>query len=118
MFRIDLEAIGINYVTEAGIAGFHGLRHTFVSNLATGGVHLKVAQQLARHSTITLTMDRYSHLELIDMTAGLSARPNVIVSESHTMRVIGAIDQTPENADSICIKSCTRPVQLNRFQPL
>ena len=43
------------------IVEFHALRHTFISNLAAGGVHPKTAQVLARHSTITLTMDRYSH---------------------------------------------------------
>jgi hypothetical protein len=35
----------------------YALRHTFISNLAAGGVHPKTAQGLARHSTITLTMD-------------------------------------------------------------
>ena len=43
------------------VAYFHALRHTFITMLASSGVHAKVAQQLARHSTITLTMDRYSH---------------------------------------------------------
>ncbi|MGA2500924.1 MAG: tyrosine-type recombinase/integrase, partial [Tepidisphaeraceae bacterium] len=42
-------------------ADFHALRHTFISNLVAGGVHPKTAQRLARHSVITLTMDRYCH---------------------------------------------------------
>ncbi len=42
-------------------ADFHALRHTFISNLAAGGVHPKIAQTLARHSTFALTMERYSH---------------------------------------------------------
>ena len=41
---------------------FHALRHTFITGLVTGGVNPKVAQTLARHSVITLTMDRYTHL--------------------------------------------------------
>jgi hypothetical protein len=36
---------------------FHSLRHQNVSNLAVAGVHPKIAQTLARHSTITLTLD-------------------------------------------------------------
>ncbi len=32
-----------------------------ITNLASGGVHPKTAQSLARHSDITLTMNRYSH---------------------------------------------------------
>lgn len=41
---------------------FHALRHSFVSYLIRGGVQPKVTQRLARHSSITLTMDRYTHL--------------------------------------------------------
>jgi hypothetical protein len=56
------ESAFLAYEDEEGrFADFHALRHTFLTNLARSGVHPKVAQQLARHSTITLTMDRYSH---------------------------------------------------------
>ncbi len=40
-------------------ADFHALRHSFITMLASSGVHPKVAQQLARHSTITLTFDHH-----------------------------------------------------------
>ena len=56
-------------------ADFHALRHTFITMLASSGVHPKVAQQLARHSTITLTMDRYSHTKLADLTAAVGTLP-------------------------------------------
>ena len=55
MLRNDLEAGGIPCITADGIADFHSLRHTFISNLAACGIHPKLAQQLARHSTIALT---------------------------------------------------------------
>ncbi|MCX7422837.1 MAG: tyrosine-type recombinase/integrase [Planctomycetia bacterium] len=77
MLRIDLDAAGIAYTTDDGIADFHSLRHSFISNLVSGGVHPKLAQQLARHSSITLTMDRYSHVGLLDMTAALESLPTV-----------------------------------------
>ena len=35
----------------------------------------KVAQTLARHSTISLTMDRYTHLGTDDLVAGLKRLP-------------------------------------------
>lgn len=54
---------------------FHALRHQFISNLARGRVHVKEAQQLARHSTITLTMDCYTHLGIVDLTSALDALP-------------------------------------------
>lgn len=57
MLRQDLEAIGIEQKDSAGrIADFHTLRHTFVTMLARSGVHPNVAQKLARHSSIGLTM--------------------------------------------------------------
>ena len=59
IMRLDLKAAGIDYVDESGkVADFHSLRHTFITSLANAGIHPSVAQALARHSTITLTMDR------------------------------------------------------------
>jgi len=78
MLRADLQAAGIPYRDGAGcVADFHALRHTFVSNLAAGGVHPKDAQTLARHSTITLTMDRYTHRGVGDVAAALDALPDL-----------------------------------------
>jgi len=63
MLRRDLRAAGVPYRDSQGrVVDFHALRHTFVSNLARSGVHPKTAQDLARHSTITLTMDTYTHV--------------------------------------------------------
>ena len=64
------------YRDAAGrVLDFHALRHTFVTNLARAGVHPKVAQQLARHSTITLTMDRYSHTVMGELSEALEKLP-------------------------------------------
>jgi site-specific recombinase XerD len=43
---------------------FHSLRHSFITNVVQGGASAKEAMQLARHSTVTLTLDRYSHVGL------------------------------------------------------
>lgn len=59
------------------VAGFHALRHTFVTNLARAGVHPKQAQDLARHSDINLTMSRYSHTLMADRAAALKALPGL-----------------------------------------
>ncbi len=64
------------YTDSAGrVADFHALRHTFISNLARAGVHPKNAQALARHSTITLTMDHYTHTILGDLAADVAKLP-------------------------------------------
>jgi integrase len=76
MLRGDLETAGIPYADEAGrVLDFHSTRHTFISRLAEGGVHPKMAQTLARHSSITLTMDFYTHLSIHDQTAALEKLP-------------------------------------------
>jgi integrase len=41
---------------------FHDLRHSHASHLLAKGVHPKVVQERLGHSSITITMDRYSHV--------------------------------------------------------
>lgn len=63
---------------EAGrVMDFHALRHGFITYLVTANVPPKVAQMLARHSTISLTMDRYTHLGIVDLVDGLKRLPTV-----------------------------------------
>ena len=73
--RRDLKLAGIPFETGEGVVDFHALRHTFISRLAESGVHPKVAQVLARHSSITLTMDRYSHVNRVNLRAALDQTP-------------------------------------------
>ena len=54
---------------------FHGLRHSFISALVRAGVTPAVAMKLARHSTITLTIDRYTHVSAQDAAAGIDRLP-------------------------------------------
>jgi integrase len=76
MLRGDLDAAGIPYQDAAGrYFDFHAMRGQFISLLAAQGVHPKVAQALARHSTITLTMDYYTHLDVLDVTGALDKLP-------------------------------------------
>ncbi len=76
MIRADLSDAGIECRDADGrVCDFHAPRHSFVSASARGGVHPKVAQQLARHSTITLTMDRYSHSVVGELSDALTAFP-------------------------------------------
>ena len=61
--RSDLAEAGIQYVDDSGrFVDFHSLRHTTGSLLAASGIHPKVAQSIMRHSTIELTMNKYSHV--------------------------------------------------------
>ena len=40
----------------------HDLRHTTATALLVAGVHPKIVQDLLGHSTVTTTLDTYSHL--------------------------------------------------------
>lgn len=71
-FQRDLKRAGIPYRDESGrVADFHSLRHTFITSLAKAGVHPSKAQRLARHSTINLTMNVYTSLEIDDLRSAL-----------------------------------------------
>jgi integrase len=51
------------YRDDAGlVADFHSLRHSCGSWLLNAGVDMRIVQRIMRHSTITLTVDRYGKL--------------------------------------------------------
>ena len=76
MMRLDLERVGIPYCDEEGMyADFHANRHTFISNLAKAGVTPKLAQSMARHSDINLTMGVYSHVQVQEQAVAANALP-------------------------------------------
>lgn len=52
-------------VKKAGLSDktkFHDLRHTAATLLLTKGVHPKIVQELLGHSSISITLDTYSHV--------------------------------------------------------
>ena len=91
MLRQDLEAAGIPYVDDAGrYADFHSLRHTTGSLLAAAGVHPKVAQRLMRHSTVELTLNRYSHVYAGQEDDAIAKLPDLGASQKiQTARATG-----------------------------
>jgi len=112
MLQKDLKAADIDYVDDAGrYADFHALRHSFVSLIAQGGVHPKLAQKLARHSDINLTMSRYSHTLLADKSEALNVLPefpsvfDASDNQRQALRVTGtdATDTPPQNVLPPCL---------------
>ena len=78
MLRHGLEAAGIPYADEEGcVYDFHALRHQFITDMVESGVHPKDAQALARHSTITLTMNCYTHVRPANLHAALDRLPSL-----------------------------------------
>jgi integrase len=79
MLRHDLEAVGIDYVVEGAdgplYADFHALRHSYITWLEQAGVTPATAKELARHSDIRLTLDRYTHSNLTTLAAAVDKLP-------------------------------------------
>ena len=109
MLRIDLAAASIPYRDASDrVFDFHSLRHEFISNLARCGAHPKEAQALARHSTITLTMDRYTHLGIVDLSAALERLPQLDAQPGGVEAVAaratgtgGAVETGPEKVPTV-----------------
>ena len=62
-------------------ADFHALRHTFITNLCRANVSPKVAQTLARHSDVRLTLEIYSHITDEEHIDAINALPSLKESE-------------------------------------
>ena len=64
------------YQDENGMyADFHANRHMFIANLAKAGVHPKLAQSMARHSDVNLTLGTYSHVVVAQQAAAVNTLP-------------------------------------------
>jgi len=63
--------------SQGKFADFHALRHTFITNLSRANVAPKVAQTLARHSDIRLTLNIYSHADNEDQAKAIQALPRL-----------------------------------------
>ena len=97
MLRADLSDAEISYRDDAGrVLDFHALRHSFGAALAASGVHPKDAQALMRHSTISLTMDRYTHTSRQQLAAAVSALPDLSAPRPARERAPGTFDTRPD----------------------
>lgn len=72
------------------VADFHALRHTFVTRLARAGVVPATAMRLARHKSIALTLEFYTHMLVSDAHAALDALPTITQAEKSSEQASGA----------------------------
>ncbi len=117
MMERDLAAARDNWLDEAETAGeraerlrtdylcyrdhrglfadFHSMRHLFITNLERAGISPKMAQTLARHSDIRLTLGVYTHIEIHDCTLAIQSLPappdgaNGRVGNGHLLQASG-----------------------------
>ena len=82
---------------EGRVFDFHALRHLYISRVVSSGASVKVAQELARHSTPTLTFGRYAHTRLADLRKALPTMPTADTPQPQLaiLRATGTDDATP-----------------------
>ena len=89
----------LSYRNAAGeVFDFHATRHAYISSIVNGGASVKVAQELARHSTPTLTIGRYAHTRLHDLEGALATLPSLVATAAEPVEALqatGTDDQRP-----------------------
>ena len=84
MIRADLAEAGIEFETASGVVDFPALRGCYISYLVASGASVKVCQDLARHSTPSLTIGVYAKASLHDIQGALEALPDQNISIATT----------------------------------
>ena len=99
MLQEDLKVAKIKAEDESGrVVDFHALRATFCTLLARANVPPKIAQTLARHSSIQMTFDVYAKTDRDDEVRALGALPDFGAgadSESEATGTEGTDDLAP-----------------------
>ncbi len=75
LMQHDLQVADVPYKTDEGQADFHALRHTYLSRLGRSGASPKAMQRLARHTTVELTLGKYTHANLYDLASAVDGLP-------------------------------------------
>jgi len=63
---------------EGLFADFHAIRHFFITNLERAGISPKMAQTLARHSEIRLTLGVYTHVGVKECHLAIGNLPSPV----------------------------------------
>ena len=123
MMRLDLERARTKWIEDVGddrerrrreqsdflcycngdglFADFHSNRHLFITSLERAGVRPKMAQTLARHSDVRLTLGTYTHVGIHDQTTAIESLPappsggNRAGTEAAELRATGTDDHDP-----------------------
>lgn len=110
MLHLDLDSVGIPYSVEGPdgplFADFHALRHTYLTLGSRAGIDLRTLQELAGHSTPTLTA-RYSHRRLHDLAGAVEKLPDFLPRE-----------QEAEQQTAILKATGTDPNPMRAYTPL
>jgi len=107
-FKSDCTRAGIVLADDRGrVVDRHALRHTFISWLSVAGVTPRVAQKLARHTSIDLTMRVYTDETLLNATAAGEGLPD-LGTDDHVDAERAAL--RPTGTDGDCGEVVVPPV--------
>lgn len=104
MLQLDLEEAGIESVDSSGrVLDFHGQRTTFITSLARAGVTPAIAQRLARHSDINLTLGAYTKLQLNDLHEAVGKLPELNAEQKPALQpFVQKVTPTVSELETIC----------------
>src|SRR5207245_2572956 len=93
-FRDDLKAAGISGEKDAQgrEVFFHSLRHTLGTNLGRGGVPVRVAMEMMRHSDMRLTNVTYTDAAQLPMVEALERLPDFAAIAIEKRAAVGCQD--------------------------
>ena len=77
---------------------FHDLRHTHATLLLLAGVNAKIVQERLGHSTITMTLDTYSHLMPGIQDVATAALQGMFTGEKEQKKEVEPADKEKGNA--------------------
>lgn len=100
MIRRDFKAANVVFPSDGKSRDFHCLRHTAISNWVRHAPNLKIAQELARHSDIKLTM-RYTHTtdeERRDTVARAASALQIVRTEADRLGQGKGVSQSGDEA--------------------
>jgi hypothetical protein len=102
--------------TEEGRIDFHALRHSCASFLVHAGVDPKTCQELMRHSTVELTLGKYSHVYRGKTSEAVAMLPDFTRPKETEQLKTGTdgspVDGPPRSAfcsDKLCGENARKP---------
>jgi len=79
---------------------FHDLKHSYASILASQNVHPKTVQEALGHSTITLTLDTYSHI-LRSLQKEAAEKLDLLLLTQESSEIMERMDEETSKHDPI-----------------
>ena len=101
--KAHLRAAGIPYIDDQGrqAALFHGLRHTFGTNLSLAEIPPRLARQLMRHGDMRLTMNIYTDATRLPTAGAIDKLPRFNVSGPHELGASGHEESLPVTDEGV-----------------